>query len=432
MTEEINQKSKNFKNIKRTTLIKAISLIQHNQRKFASFVFLFYIAPMNANLTSTQMPARRIGTGALRNLKPESLSRAIEAFEAGRLGGAARIFEAIASRDDLISGLFLKRRKCVARLDGEVVELNDSKAAKEHAKVLRDFYASIEVENLYDKNERGGLRLLIMQMMSAVGMKYCAHKVKFMRTGSSLSAKFTHYPLWMFENTSGKLRLLEREGQIADGTELNENEWLITTSDGLMIPSAIAYIFKHLTLRDWLIYCERNGMPGVKAKTDAYPGSEQWEAACKAASDFGAEFHAVFSQGTDIEAIDLSSRGTLPYPQLVERMDRMLCSLWRGGDLATMGGTNEMGSTSQWYESTLIEEDDAENISQTLNMQIDKTVIELAFGKTTPLAKFVLRLPDYETHLAELSVVERLTKIGLKPDPLKLAKRFSFPLKEEK
>ncbi|MBO7521834.1 MAG: DUF935 family protein [Opitutales bacterium] len=385
---------------------------------------------MNANQQNLTMP-RRTGAGAIRNLKPETLARALEAFENGRLGAAARIFEAIASRDDLISGLFLKRRKCVARLDGEVVEINESKAAKEHAKVLRDFYSSIEAENFSDANERGGLRLLISQMMSAVGMKYSAHRVQYRREGSSICAKFTHYPLWKFENTSGRLRLLEREGQISDGVELNKDEWLITTSDGLMLPSSVAYIFKRLTLRDWLIYCERNGMPGVKAKTDAYPGSEQWEAACKAASDFGAEFHAVFSQGTDIEAIDLSSRGALPYPQLVERMDRMLCALWRGGDLATIGGESAMGSTSQWYESSLIEEDDAENIAQTLNMQIDKTVIKLAFGDEKPLAKFVLRLPDYETHLSELSVIERLAKIGLKPDPLKLAKRFGFPLKEE-
>ncbi len=175
---------------------------------------------MNANLSSIQMPSRRIGTGALRNLKPETLARAIEAFEAGRLGVAARIFEAVAMRDDLISGLFLKRRKCVARLDGEVVALDESKTAQEHAKVLRDFYSSIEVENLADKNERGGLRMLVMQMMESVGMKYSAHKVEFKRKGSSLSAKFVRYPLWLFENTSGSLRLLEREGQLREGTEL--------------------------------------------------------------------------------------------------------------------------------------------------------------------------------------------------------------------
>lgn len=386
---------------------------------------------MNGNQTThTLSRAGRMRFSAVRGLRPETLSRALESFENGRLGEAARIFEAIIRRDDAISGLYLKRCKCVARLDGEVVELEDSPRARRHAEALRRFYASVEAENFSDANERGGLRLLIAQMMSAVGMKYAAHRVEYFRKGGTLSGKFTAYPLWMFENTSGRLRLLEREGQLTDGAELDAGEWLVTVSDGLMFPSSIAYLFKNLTLRDWLIYCERNGMPGIKAKTDAFPGSEQWEAACRAASDFGAEFHAVFSQGTDMEAIDLSSRGALPYPQLVERMDRMLCSLWRGGDLATMSGDSRMGSSSQWYESTLIEEDDAENISSTLNAQVDRTVIRLIFGDETPLAKFSLRLPDYETHLAELEVIERLAKIGLPPDPLKIAKRFGYPLLE--
>ena len=363
----------------------------------------------------------------LRNLTPESLSRALDAFEAGRLGSAVRIFDAIIKRDDLISGLYLKRCICVARLEGSVVELDESRKAKLHAQALRRFYENLSVKSFCDSNQKGGLRLLISQMMSAVAMRYSAHKISFKRIGEDLAADITHYPLWLFENTTGSLRILEREGQIMEGTELRDDEWLITSGDGLMLPSSVAYIFKRLTLRDWLIYSERNGMPGIKAKTDAFPGSEQWEAARQAARDFGAEFHAVFSQGTDMEAIDLSSKGTLPYPQLVERMDRMLCSLWRGGDLSTMSGDSMMGSSSQWYESTLIEEDDAENISSTLNAQLDARVIKILFNEE-PLAKFVLRLPDYQTHLSELDVIERLAKLGLKPDQKILAKRFGFPL----
>lgn len=170
--------------------------------------------------------------------------------------------------------------------------------------------------------------MLVSQMMDAVAMKYSAHKISFSEKNGKIRGVFEQYPLWLFENTSGKLRLLEREGQLADGAPLDEGEWLITCGDGLMTASSIAYIFKQLPLKDWLIYCERNGMPGIKAKTDAFPDSPQWEAACEAVADFGAEFHAVLSEGTDIEAIDVSTKGELPYPTLVERVDRMLCALW--------------------------------------------------------------------------------------------------------
>lgn len=387
---------------------------------------------MNAkSISETVALSSRGRFSAVKNLRPENLARALEAFENGRLGEAARIFDSIVKRDDVISGLYLKRCKCISRLDYEIVEKNDSPRAKEHAEALRKFYDSIEVSDIADTNRKGGIRTLIMQMMGAVGMKYSAHKIEYFRNEESVSAKFTHYPLWLFENTEGRLRLLEREGQLTKGDELKEDEWLITVSDGIMSASSIAYMFKQLALRDWIIYCERNGMPGVKAKTDAYPGTEQWEAACQAASEFGAEFHAVFSQGTDMEAIDLSSRGALPYPELIDRMDRMLCALWRGGDLATLSGAGNLGSTSQWYESSLIEEDDSENIAEALHKQVDKNVLKLVFGDEAPLAKFSFKLADYEMHMAELEVVERLVKLGLQADVLKIAKRFGFPLASE-
>ncbi len=362
------------------------------------------------------------------NLRPENLARALEAFDNGRLGTAARIFERILKRDDVLCGLDLKRRKSVARLDAEIVMLEDSPKARKHKKILEKFYNTISATDYSDKNSRGGLRVLISQIMDCVAMRYSAHKITFEQHGDSVRANFERYPLWLFENTSGELKLLEREGQLTDGVPLNSEEWLICKGDGLMFASSIAHLFKQLPLKDWLIYCERNGMPGIKAKTDAYPGSEQWEAARDAVSEFGAEFHAVLSQGTDIEAVDVAARGELPYPKLVERVDRILCAMWRGSDLSTISGSNQMGASVQWYESSLIEEADAANISDTLNRQVDTQVIKLSLGDEEPLAKFKLKLPDYEMHKYELEIIERLCALGLNVDKIELAKRFAFPL----
>ena len=109
-------------------------------------------------------------------------------------------------------------------------------------------------------------------------------------------------------------------------------------------------------------------------------------------------------------------------------MDRILCALWRGSDLSTLSGDNKIGASTQWYESTLIEEDDAINISETLNKNIDTKVIKILFGDEKPLAAFRLKLPDYEEKLYELEVVERLVKLGLKPNEIELAKKFAFPI----
>ena len=376
-----------------------------------------YCAPMNAQPISANSYLRAEGrrTSPVRNLRPETLSRALEAFENGRLGSAARIFEAILSRDDAICGLNLKRKKSVSRLDFEIVPLEDSPKAREHMRTLRDFYSTLRAKSFRDENESGGLRLLVSQMMDCVAMKYSVHKIEFQNDNGRVRGVFTQYPLWLFENTQKRLRILEREGQLSDGAELDPDEWLVTCGDGLMFASSIAYLFKQLPLRDWLIYCERNGMPGIKAKTDAFPGTPQWESVCDAVR-------------TEMDAIDVSTRGELPYPALVERVDRMMGSLWRGGDLSTFSAPDSVGANMQWYEESLIEEDDAANVAETLNRKIDAAVVRLAHGDPVALAKFRLKLPDYEERKHELEIIERLCAIGLKPDPTELARHFAFPL----
>lgn len=388
---------------------------------------------MNATAITPIISSRasRARFNPIKNLRPEYLSQALEGFDSGRFSAAARMFEAMLKRDDILCGLNLKRKKTVSRLECEIVLQEDSPRAAKHRDVLKNFYSSIRVKSFCDKNLCGGLRLLLSQMMDSVAFKYAVHKIEFSQKDSGVCATFEQYPLWLFENTTGKLRLLDSEFQLTVGKELEENQWLCTCGDGLMFASSIAYLFKQLPLKDWLIYCERNGMPGIKAKTDAFPGTQEWDAACDAVRDFGAEFHAVLSEGTDIEAIDVSTSGELPYPALVERIDRMMTALWRGSDLSTLSGSNKVGASVQWYEGTLIEEDDAANISDTLNRQVDAQVIQMALGDETPLAKFRLKLPDYEPQKFELDIIERLAALGLQPDPIELARKFAFPLNDK-
>ena len=70
---------------------------------------------MNAQPISANIYTRAASTrlNPIRNLRPETLSRALEAFENGRPAAAARIFEAILSRDNVICGLNLKRKTSV-------------------------------------------------------------------------------------------------------------------------------------------------------------------------------------------------------------------------------------------------------------------------------------------------------------------------------
>jgi phage gp29-like protein len=281
-------------------------------------------------------------------------------------------------------------------------------------------------------------------MMDAIGKKYAVHEIvfdprencdaKFLQSGKSecvgnsfmLTATFRFVPLWFFENHDGKLKFLANEGAYS-GMPLEDGAWMVTVGDGLMEACSIAYIFKHLPLRDWLVYCERNGMPGVKGTTDALPNTEQWEAARDAVEDFGAEFNALMSKGTDIEAIDLSTRGELPYPKLIDRMDRAISALWRGSDLTTLSRDSGAGASLQADEAELLEEDDAGLITETLNSQVDKFVIKYLFGDVPVKAYFRL-VPKIRHDVdTELKLYSELHRIGIPLSISDMRERFGVP-----
>lgn len=372
----------------------------------------------------------RANFNPIRSLNPESLTRILDDFQKGELRPAALLWDAIERRDDVLKSVTARRKKAIARLNWEIVTRENSETAEEQKEALQYFYENLRCCHACDRNERGGVALLIKQMMDSIGKKYAVHEIVFdePRHGERrTTAQFYFVPLWFFENRSGKLRFLSSSEWQQKGVELQENGWLVTVGEGLMEACSIAYLFKHLPLRDWLIYSERNGMPGVKGITDAIPGSPQWEVAREAVEAFGAEFHTLMSKGSNIEAIDLSARGPLPYPPLIEYMDRAMAMLWTGADPLNlahlMQSTTEQMPTDSRY---VIEEDDAHLISETLNDQVDRPLLSYLFPNSTPSAFFRLKPSVNRNIQGQLTIYEKLWKMGLEISPRDLRHRFGI------
>lgn len=337
--------------------------------------------PTIAKITRNNL-TQRSAINPVRSLRPENLSRVLDAFHQGYIAHAALLWDEIERRDDVIQGVAAKRKKAIAHLPWEILTIDNSAEARAHKQALEYFYNNLTACHATDAHIRGGFSLLIKQMMDSVGKKYAVHEIVYEphdlnNTQPKLTASFHFVPLWHFESKNGKLHLRTAKQDILP---LDPDFWLVSYGDGIMESTSIAYLFKHLPLRDWLTYCGRNGMPGIKGVTDAEPGSPEWESARLAVQDFGAEFSAIMNRGTDIEAIDLTSRTELPYPQLVERMDRTITALWRGSDLSTFSANNSTGASVQRDETNIILHDDALTLSETLNAQIDRPVLQKLFN----------------------------------------------------
>jgi phage gp29-like protein len=398
----------------------------------------------------------RMRISPLRGFDFESFTRQRDAFNRGWLGEFAQTMEAVEQSDDVLKSVAPKRKKAASRNGYEILRVqgDDSPEAKAHEEALKFFYANCRVTNALDENERGGLKLLLRQMMDAVGKKYAVHEIVWKpvdggvmqeaaggaptATGAApvlprkYTAEFRFVPLQFFENTAGRLRFLPT-GFGIEGEDLKPGQWLVTVGDGVMVACALAWLFKNLPLKDWAIYCQRHGMPIIKGSTTAQRGSVEWSAMEDAVAAVASEMAVVMSNGEGIEAIDIKGAGELPYPAFVERSDRALARLWRGGDLGTMSKDGHAaGSNPQQEEMETLEEDDAEMLTEALQQYVDRYVIEYTFGPgVTPLAYIQVNARNRQNIDQDLQVAQFLLSAGAPMGVVSTMERLNWQMPDK-
>lgn len=379
----------------------------------------------------------------LPDLDGARLTTYITEYRAGYLRNMALTMQAIEETDDTLASVIPKTKSAACRHGYEILTVDtddegQATAAAEQKEVLEYFYNELRVTSALDRDAAGGVRLLLSQMMDAKGKGYAAHNLVWQpRPGGryTMSAVFT--PLWFFESRHGQLRFLATANAY-DGEDLEPGAWLISKSSGvpLLIPSAIAYLYKNLPKQDWLVYSSRHGMPILEAVVpdNIVEGSAEWDLAEKAitAASTG-QLAWVRNVSTSINAIQIGAQGPLPYPDLIERMDRALASIWRGGDLSTMSkGGQAVGSNSQDSEADAIAADDAEWLSETLRLKLDRLVLDYVFGPETPALAYiqVLSAPT-DNSAADLKTDQFLLGAGFPLSVKAASERYARPLPDE-
>lgn len=348
----------------------------------------------------------------VRGLTPERLSRELEQFDLGYLRDLALLMETVEKRDYTLKVVAAKRKKSVARNEFTIVQADDSPTAVRHAEILRKFWGKVRCTSAVDLNHRGGIKLLIRQMMDAASKGYAVHEIVWMPSPDGLRAEFRFVPLWFFDNTTGELAFQPAFAAVG-GTKLVPGEWMVTVGDGLMIAALICYMFKTLPMKDWLVYSARQAGAAYHAESTATPGSKPWNDLVAAMNALATGMACVTSAGEKINKIDLQAAGELPYPPLVQLMDRAMAALYRGGDLSTISADNQ-GSSVQGGESALLEDDDCTLISETWQEQVDRYVIEYETGDTEPMA-YIKLLPTVQPDSArDIVVDEFLVKHGVR------------------
>ncbi|HEX7859001.1 MAG TPA: DUF935 family protein [Verrucomicrobiae bacterium] len=404
----------------------------------------------------------------IRGLTLDRLTSQIDAYNNGCLAEFALTAEAMENRDDILKNVITKRKKALTRHGWEILTEDCSDEARAQRDALDYFYRNLRCTHALRPNERGGFQLLVYQMMDAIGKGYAVHEIiwkpvlanisntggmsstnptcaaansrgarpdakclapnhtdflpsssinsKFKTQNSKLphlvTASFRFVPLWYFEATQGRLRFLRTQGAL-HGEEMAERDWLVTLGDALMVACARAFLFKHYPLQAWLDFSQKFGIPGVRGITSAARGTAEFGDMEDALRTFMTDLSVVTNTAESIDVIDLKGAGQPPFSELVERMDRVMASLWRGADLSTLSRDRGYGATLQEQEALVLEQDDARLLSEHLNVTVDRWVLDQLFGPDAPaLARIKILVTPQESTPQDLAIDQFLIAHG--------------------
>lgn len=343
----------------------------------------------NAVVASRVIDSLRFAPNPIPQLTPANLASYLDGFARGYLRDAAILWNSIQWRDDRVGADSNKRHKSVPRYGYRLVaapgQKSDSPQVKKHMDAIAFALDNLSATDVLDPARYGGLSMLTRQMMHAVGMQYQVHELVWQPRPDGITLKAIGMPLWWFERTTGELRFLQHDFDLY-GTSLEENGWMITHGDGIMAATSLLYLLKRLATTDWVLYNGRIG-PGIHGKTSASIDSPEWKALEQAVDNFSFDLKLVSGDGVTLTPIEMALKGTLPWPAMYELAVRAITVLWRGGNLMSESGKgpSESGVTLQGSESLILEQDDAQMISDALNDYIVIPLIRHRFGDA-PLA----------------------------------------------
>lgn len=356
----------------------------------------------------------RLRYNPLRNLTPQKITAAMDAFDCGYLSEAARIYDAIRRRDGVVQACVQKRKRATSRLEWTIVEMGgDEAVSKEHAAFLEDFYNNIKVTSAADANKRGSMSMLIDNILSALENKYAVSEIIWDTSRApNLSAEVRHVPLWFFENTQGYLRF-KRNSTDTEGIELEPNGWMVSVSDSpLMEATAVCYIIKRFAQGDWAVCSQRFGMPTPVYNANADRGTPEFESAVESIAGLVNGYGMVCARG-EVFDLKLPNGTSEPFKTLSEAMDRYIALIWRGSDLSTLSANNAAGASLQAEESEILEDADCALVEETLAHYLTLPALEWKFGKgVKPAAYLQLTRKNRKDKLNQIAVYKGAAELG--------------------
>lgn len=366
-------------------------------------------------------------------MTPYKLATLLQGAAGGDIAEYLTLAEEMEERDLHYRCELSKRKLAVASLPVTVEAATDAP---------KDVQLADEVRALVKK---AGFRGLLKDLMDAIGKGFSVCEINWSRGSKWMPTRYDWRDprFFTFDQASKRqIRLLD-ESNLMEGIELAPYKFLthlphlktgIPIRGGLARVAAWAWMCKNYTVKDWLAFAEVFGMPLRVGKYQ--PGADKNDIAIlkAAVANLGSDAAAVIPQSMVIEFVESakSTGGHELFNKLADWLDAQVSRGILGQTATTQGTPGKLGGDDAQAEVREdIRDDDATQLSETINRDLVRPFIDLNWGPQENYPELILKAFEPEDTQILITALEKLVPLGLKVEQSVVRDKLGLPDPEE-
>ena len=383
-----------------------------------------------------QYGVRTIGTvNSFTGLDPARLANILRAAETADPRPFLELAEEMEEKYLHYAAQLATRKRAVCGLEWQVVPASERLRDRKIAELIEGLVPLLE-HSLFD-------------ILDVLGKGYSITEIDWQNQGATWLpvALERRDPRWFqFDRIDGRTLRLRDIANPVDGLPLTPGKFIVCAGGaksglpirgGLARSAAYAYLFHNFSLRDWVTFCERYGMPLRLGRyhEGALPGDI--DILFSAVRGLGADAAAILPKGMEIEFPEIKSASASAdlWEKLLAYLDAQVSKLVIGQTLTADSGKGGSGSFALGKVHNEVRIDilraDAKAVCTALNRDLVKIVVDLNFGPQEAYPALRLPVDEPEDMVALAGNLKTLVELGQPVAANWVSDKFAIPLPEE-
>lgn len=366
------------------------------------------------------------------NLTPTKLTKIFREADVGYTTTQMELFEEMEEKDPHLFSQLQTRKNAVVGLDWEVIAYSENEKDKQIAEFVKDVIKNIKD---FDKS--------LLDLLDAIGKGISFLEINWVVDKGFLKVKNLSYIhpkhiYWEYDD----LKIITKNNLTGISIQdIEENKLIIhkykarsghESRAGLLRVVAWMYLFKNYTLKDWITFIEKYGMPILLGEYDESSSEADKDALIDALINIGTDSAGIISKATKINVIDNDKKSSADiFEKMARFCDEQISKAILGQTLTSdSGGSYAQSKTHNEVRRDLTSAD-CKALANTLKEYLIKPIVTLNFGEECNIPDFVFDFEEAEDLLKTVEVYSRLKNdLDLNIDADHIYEKFKIPKPE--